>query len=148
MNTQDVGHTCMLSHFSHVWLFVTLRIIAHQAPLPMGFSRQKCWSMLSCLPPGDLPHQGKDQTPLSHVSCVGRCALHCWHHLGSPRNVAYPHNGLMSTPKRNDVLIHATWMNSENAGERKEGRHKWPHTVWLSIHEISTVRKPIEAESR
>ena len=30
---------CMLSRFSHVWLFATLRTIAHQAPLSMGFSR-------------------------------------------------------------------------------------------------------------
>ena len=28
----------MLSHFSHVRLFVTLRTIAHQAPLSLGFS--------------------------------------------------------------------------------------------------------------
>ena len=34
-------HACMLSRFSHVWLFVTLWTIAHQAPLSMGFSRQE-----------------------------------------------------------------------------------------------------------
>ena len=37
---------CMLSHFSRVWLFVTLWAVAHQAPLPMGFSRQQYWSGL------------------------------------------------------------------------------------------------------
>ena len=31
----------MLSHFSHVQLFVTLWTVAHQAPLSMGCSRQK-----------------------------------------------------------------------------------------------------------
>ena len=31
----------MLSHFSHVWLFATLRTIAHQAPLSIGFSRKE-----------------------------------------------------------------------------------------------------------
>ena len=31
----------MLSHFSHVQLFATLWIIACQAPLSMGFSRQE-----------------------------------------------------------------------------------------------------------
>ena len=35
---------CELSHFSHVWLFATPWIIAHQAPLSMGFSRQGYWS--------------------------------------------------------------------------------------------------------
>ena len=34
----------MLSHFSHVQLFVTLWTAAYQAPLSMGFSRQEYWS--------------------------------------------------------------------------------------------------------
>ena len=29
--------------------------LAHQAPVPMGFSRQEYWSELPCPPPGDLP---------------------------------------------------------------------------------------------
>ena len=29
--------------------------VAHQAPLFLGFSRQKYWSGLPCPPPGDLP---------------------------------------------------------------------------------------------
>ena len=37
---------------------VTLRTVAHQAPLPMGFSRQECWSGLPCPSPGDLPSPG------------------------------------------------------------------------------------------
>ena len=32
---------CMLSHFSHVQLFVALWTIAHQAPLSKGFSSQE-----------------------------------------------------------------------------------------------------------
>ena len=32
--------------------------VAHQAPLPMGFSRQEYWRGLPCLPPGDLPNPG------------------------------------------------------------------------------------------
>ena len=30
-------HVCMVSHFNHVWLFVMLWTVAHQAPLSMGF---------------------------------------------------------------------------------------------------------------
>ena len=45
---------CMLSHFSGVWLFATLWIIASQAHLSMGFSRQGYWSGLPC-PSPDLP---------------------------------------------------------------------------------------------
>ena len=32
---------CVLSHFSHVWLFATPRTVAHRAPLSIGFSRQE-----------------------------------------------------------------------------------------------------------
>ena len=34
----------VLSHFSHVQLFVTPWTVDHQAPLSMGFSRQEYWS--------------------------------------------------------------------------------------------------------
>ena len=48
----------MLSHFSHVWLFVAPWTVARQAPLSMGFSRQEYWSGWPCPPPGDLPTPG------------------------------------------------------------------------------------------
>ena len=56
---------CMLSRFSHVWLFVTPCTVARQAPLSMGLSRQEYWSELPCPPPGDLLLP-RDQT---HVYC-------------------------------------------------------------------------------
>ena len=34
----------LLSHFSHIQLFVTLWTVAHQAPPSMGFSRQEYWN--------------------------------------------------------------------------------------------------------
>ena len=48
----------MLSHFSHVQLFMTPWTVAHQAPLSVGFSRQEYWRELPCPPPGDLPDGG------------------------------------------------------------------------------------------
>ena len=48
----------VLSHFSHVQLFVTLWTTAWQAPLSIGFSRQEYWSGLPCLSPEDLPNPG------------------------------------------------------------------------------------------
>ena len=36
----------------------TPRTVACQAPPPMGFSRQECWSGLPFPSPGDLPHPG------------------------------------------------------------------------------------------
>ena len=49
---------CVLSCFSHVWLYATLWIVACQAPLSMGLSRQEYWNGLPCTAPGDLPTQG------------------------------------------------------------------------------------------
>ena len=40
--------TCMLNHFSHVWLFVTLWTGALQGPLSMEFSRQELNTGVSC----------------------------------------------------------------------------------------------------
>ena len=48
----------MLSHFSHVQLFATLRTVACQAPRSMGYSRQEYWSGLPYSPPGGLPDPG------------------------------------------------------------------------------------------
>ena len=41
---------------SHVWLFASPWTVAHQAPLSMGFSRQKYWSGLPLPTPGIFPH--------------------------------------------------------------------------------------------
>ena len=38
--------------------FETLWTVAHQAPLPTGFSRQEYWSGLTCPSSGDLPRPG------------------------------------------------------------------------------------------
>ena len=49
---------CVLSHFSHIQLFVTLWAVAHQAPLSVGFSskntRVGCYVLLQ----GIFPTQG------------------------------------------------------------------------------------------
>ena len=41
---------------------VTPWIVAHQAPLSMGLSRQEYWSGLPYPPPGDLPDPGIEPT--------------------------------------------------------------------------------------
>ena len=60
--------TCIVSWFSHVWLFETLWTVAHLAPLPMAFSRQDtrvgCYFLLL----GIFPTQGLN-------SCL-LCFLH------------------------------------------------------------------------
>ena len=57
-------YACVLGHFSHVQLLVTLWTTAHQTPLSMEFSGQKYWSVfLACMPcplPGNRPHPGTE----------------------------------------------------------------------------------------
>ena len=63
----DICYQCVLSRFSCVQLFVTLRTVAPHAPLSTGFSRQEYWSELPCPPPVHLPN------PASlYVSCTSR----------------------------------------------------------------------------
>ena len=52
--------SCVLSHFSHLQLFVTLWTIACQAPLSMEFSWQEYWSELLYPPPVDLSDPGME----------------------------------------------------------------------------------------
>ena len=59
---------CMLSRFRCVQLFAALWTVAHQVPLPMGFSRQEYWSGLPCPPPVGLPKPGIE--PASFMSPV------------------------------------------------------------------------------
>ena len=63
---------CVLSCFSHIRLFATLRTGACQAPLSMGFSRQEYWIGLSCPTPGDLPDPGIEPMSLTSPTLVGR----------------------------------------------------------------------------
>ena len=67
LNTHMHIHMCIHTQtLSCVQLFATPWIIACQAPLPMGFSRQKYWSGLPFPSPGDLPDPGikPDSPPL------------------------------------------------------------------------------------
>ena len=57
---------CVLSRFSRVRLYAPLWTAAHQAPLSLGFFRQKYWSWWSSPSPGDLPDPGIE--PLSPTS--------------------------------------------------------------------------------
>ena len=58
--------SCVLSHFSHVWLFVILWAVTYQAPLSLELSRQEYWSELPCPTPVDLPNPGIKPMSLSH----------------------------------------------------------------------------------
>ena len=64
-------YSCVLSHFSHVWLFATLWTITSQAPLSMWFSWQEYWSGLPCPFPGDLSDPGIELTSLTSPALAG-----------------------------------------------------------------------------
>ena len=70
----------LLGHFSRVRLFVTLWIIACQAPLSVGSSRQDYSSGLPF--PPSFRSTG-DQTWVSYASCIGRWVVYRYCYLGS-----------------------------------------------------------------
>ena len=61
----------MLSH-SVMSDSVTLWTVAHQAPLPMEFSRQEYWSELPIPSPGDLPNPGIEPVSLMSRALADR----------------------------------------------------------------------------
>ena len=69
---------------SHAQLFVTSWTVARQAPLSVGFSRQKYWSGLPCASPGDLPDPGIKTASAESSALTG--GLFTLYHLGSPES--------------------------------------------------------------
>ena len=63
---------CVLSHFTHVQLFVTPCTVAYEAPLFMGFCRQEYWSGLPFSSPGDLPNPEIEPASLVSPALAGR----------------------------------------------------------------------------
>ena len=57
---------CVLSHFSHVWIFVTLWTITCQAPLSLGFSRQEILEWVA-MPSSRGSSQPRDRTSMLHL---------------------------------------------------------------------------------
>jgi len=53
-------------HYHSTWT------VACQAPLSMGFSRQKSWSGLPFPTPGDLPNPGVEPSTLTSPALAGR----------------------------------------------------------------------------
>ena len=67
--------------------FVTRWIVAHQAPLSMGFSRQEYWSGLPFPSPGDLPDPGiEPRSPAFLADALeGECHPETWCGVSSAR---------------------------------------------------------------
>ena len=109
---------CVLSHFSHTRLFVTLWTVAHQAPLSMGFSRQEDWGGLPCPPPGDLPDPRIELEFAAAPALAGR--FFTAESLGKP-------NGSAGDRRRQNgpsiiILMTVTMMMIMPASQRKKPR--------------------------
>ena len=62
----------MLSHFSRVRLFATLRTVARRAPLSMGILQARILEWVALLSPGDLPNPGIEPASLMPPALAGR----------------------------------------------------------------------------
>ena len=82
---QSVLCFAVLRHLSHVQLYTTRWILAHQATLSMEFSRQEYWSGWPFPYPGDLLTQGLN-------SGLPRCGQILYHlsYQGSPVPIMVP----------------------------------------------------------
>ena len=67
----------MLSHFIHVWLFVTQWTVAYQAPLSTGFFQAR---ILECIvmPSSRGSSWPRDQTHISCISYISSKILYSW----------------------------------------------------------------------
>ena len=84
MYTYNNIHSAHAQSLSCVQLFVTPCTVAHQASLPMGFSRQEYWSGLLWPLSGDLPNSGIEPISPSSPALAGKLPLS---HLISHNNL-------------------------------------------------------------
>ena len=117
----QLGTSCMLSPFSHVWLFTILCTVACQAPLSMGIPQVRIleWVAISS---SRGSSQSKGCTHISYVSSIGRYVLYHQCHLESPgtnwkKSNTYPKSIIqdapllinsLQLPSRADLKLHPT----------------------------------------
>ena len=63
---------CMLSHFSHVWLFVTPWLYPARLPCPWDSPSKNIGVGLPCPPPGNLLDPGIEPVSLASLALAGR----------------------------------------------------------------------------
>ena len=61
----------VLNKFCHIELFATLKTVALQVPLSLGFCRQESWSGLPFPLPKDLPNPGIKPKSLRSPALAG-----------------------------------------------------------------------------
>ena len=116
-----VGRGWVLSHFSHVQVFAALWTVAHQASLPMGFSRKEHWK--------GLPSPPRDRTQLScfagrfHLSHHGSLRVAAGKLLSRIRCV-FCLCGAWCLHWTTEILLYCQWAATD---------HRWTHGCQVAI---------------
>ena len=111
-----------LSCFSCVHLFMTLRTVAHQAPLSMGFSKQEYWTGLPFLPPGIFSTQELN---------LGLLHLFSTHEIKAP-SLTMLGGGDNTSGGRNDSILSA-WETGLGAGQGLSYESLWNNLLIKGI---------------
>ena len=120
---------CVLSC---IWLFATLRTLAHQAPLSMEFSRQEYWSRLPCTPPGYLPNPGIEPMSLLSPALAGRFFTKQNNHLYIKWNALIPRLEFMVGRNAfNEDFFHSK--NVDTLSARHFVKHRKMNKMWLLL---------------
>ena len=104
-------HTCVyvLRYFSCDQLLATPWTVAYQAPLSMGFFRQKYWNRLPFPSPGNLSNPGIK--PMSLASPAPLADSLPTEPPGKPH--IHTNNGLLLCHKNETLPFVTTWMDPE-----------------------------------
>ena len=123
-------HACVLSCFSHVWLFVTPWTVARQAPLSKRFSRQESWSDLPCPPSGDLPYPRIELLYLLH-----------WQECSLP--LAPPRKPPLQCISSVQLLSHVRLCDSMNRSmPGLPVHHQLPEFTQTHVHRVGDATQP------
>ena len=132
---------------------VTPWTVAHQAPLSIGFSRQKYWSRLPFPPPGDLPDPGIEPASLVSPALAGRffTTEPPGNPLGPSESESESHSVMSDSLQLHE--LYSPWTSpSQNTGVGSLSLLQWiiptqgsnpglPHCRWI-LYQLSYPGKP------
>ena len=105
--SDDHTDLCVLSSFSHVWLFATLWTRAHQAPLSMGILQARLGVGCHALFQGIFPTQGLNPCLLLLLHC--RQILYHWATREAPHRSLEPEKSEKWTLLHNIHQVNFKW---------------------------------------